>query len=106
MTKVARVSQPGLTQKVERSIFIIREQRVMLDRDLAALYGVSTARLNEQVRRNIALRVEGRAIVTPSTKSNFGLQSVTHYLGTVGLSVLHLGTVRKDSDGDGVRSEE
>jgi ORF6N domain len=41
-------------QKVERSIFIIREQRVMLDRDLAALYGVSTARLNEQVRRNIA----------------------------------------------------
>jgi len=41
----------------------------------------------------IAVRVEGRAIVTPSTKSNFGLQSVTHYLGTVGLSVLHLGTV-------------
>src|SRR5207248_11348445 len=30
------------------------------------------------------------------------LQSVTHYLGTVGLSVLHLGTERKDSDGDGV----
>src|SRR5437763_8611056 len=54
MTKVARMAQPGLTQKVERSILIIREQRVMLDRDLAALYGVSTTRLNEQVRRNIA----------------------------------------------------
>src|SRR5207302_1708697 len=50
----------------------------------------------------IAVRIEGRAIVTPSTKSSFGFQSVTHYLGTVGLSVLHLGTVRKDSDGDGV----
>src|SRR5439155_24148 len=50
----------------------------------------------------IALRVEGRAIVTPSTQSNFGFKSVTHYLGTAGLSVLHLGTVRKDSDGDGV----
>src|SRR5256886_6746662 len=49
----------------------------------------------------IAVRVEGRAIVTPSTKY-VGLQSVTHYLGTVGLSVLHLGTERKDSDGDGV----
>src|SRR5438067_847357 len=50
----------------------------------------------------IALRVEGRAIITPSTKSAFGFQSVTHYLGTAGLSVLHLGSVRKDSDGDGV----
>src|SRR2546429_8011516 len=50
----------------------------------------------------IALRVEGRAIIPPSTKSAFGLQSVTHYLGTAGLSVLHLGSVRKDSDGDGV----
>jgi len=54
----------------------------------------------------IALRVEGRAIVTPSTKSAFGLQSVTHYLGTVGLSVLHLGTVRKDSDHDGVPDDK
>src|SRR5439155_9241102 len=50
----------------------------------------------------IAVRVEGRAIVTPSTKSNFGFQSVTHYLGTIGLSVLHLATLRNDSDGDGV----
>src|SRR2546429_6477698 len=33
----------------------------------------------------IALRVEGRAIITPSTKSAFGFQSVTHYLGTAGL---------------------
>ncbi len=33
-------------------IFIIRGQRVMVDRDLAALYGVSTKRLNEQVKRN------------------------------------------------------
>ncbi len=34
-------------------IFIIRSHRVMLDSDLAELYGVSTKRLNEQVRRNI-----------------------------------------------------
>jgi len=33
-------------------IFVIRKQKVMLDRDLAALYGVSTKRLNEQVKRN------------------------------------------------------
>lgn len=33
---------------------MLRRQRVILDRDLAALYGVTTARLNEQVRRNAA----------------------------------------------------
>lgn len=38
---------------IERKIFVIRGQNVMLDRDLAELYGVPTKRLNEQVRRNI-----------------------------------------------------
>lgn len=33
-------------------IFVIREQNVMIDMDLAELYGVTTKRLNEQVRRN------------------------------------------------------
>lgn len=33
-------------------IFLIRGQKVMLDRDLAELYGVTTFRLNEQVKRN------------------------------------------------------
>ncbi len=34
-------------------IYTIRGKKVMIDRDLAALYGVETKRLNEQVRRNI-----------------------------------------------------
>jgi len=38
---------------IEHSILIIRGQRVMLDRDLAALYGVETRVLNQAVRRNI-----------------------------------------------------
>src|SRR5712692_8783239 len=38
---------------IEKSIFLIRGQRVMLDADLANLYGVPIKRLNEQVRRNI-----------------------------------------------------
>jgi hypothetical protein len=38
---------------VERRILFIRGQKVMLDRDLAKLYGVKTKRLNEQVHRNI-----------------------------------------------------
>jgi len=34
-------------------VLIIRELKVMIDSDLAELYGVSTKRLNEQVKRNI-----------------------------------------------------
>ena len=41
--------KPG---EIESLVHVIRGQRVMLDRDLAALYGVPTKRLNEQVRRN------------------------------------------------------
>jgi hypothetical protein len=39
-------------ERIERGILVIRGQKVMLDADLAELYGVSTRRLNEQVKRN------------------------------------------------------
>lgn len=39
-------------EAIERRIFLIRGQKVMIDRDIAELYGVSTKRLNEQVKRN------------------------------------------------------
>jgi hypothetical protein len=41
-------------ERIERAILLVRGHRVMLDSDLAALYGVPTKRLNEQVRRNRA----------------------------------------------------
>lgn len=37
---------------IETRIHLIRSHRVVLDRDLAALYGATTYRLNEQVKRN------------------------------------------------------
>lgn len=40
-------------ETVTDKIFLIRGHKVILDRDLAALYGVPTKRLNEQVRRNL-----------------------------------------------------
>ena len=39
-------------QNIQDLIYIIRGQRVMLDRDIAAFYGVETKRLNEKVKRN------------------------------------------------------
>lgn len=37
---------------IEKKIFLMRGQKVIIDRDLAELYGVATKRLNEQVKRN------------------------------------------------------
>lgn len=41
-------------EHITRSILVLRRQRVLLDRDLAEIYGVSTGRLNEAVKRNAA----------------------------------------------------
>lgn len=38
---------------IQNRILVIRNQQVMIDRDIAELYGVETKRLNEQVKRNI-----------------------------------------------------
>jgi hypothetical protein len=39
-------------ERIENVIYVIRRERVILDSDLAELYGVQTRRLNEQVKRN------------------------------------------------------
>ena len=41
-------------ERIDRSILLIRGHKVMLDSDLAELYGVTTKRLNEQIRRNLS----------------------------------------------------
>lgn len=41
-------------QLIERKIYLIRNQKVMLDSDLAELYEVETRRINEQVKRNVS----------------------------------------------------
>ncbi len=40
-------------ERIERAILVIRGHKVLLDEDLAVLYGVTTKRLNEQVKRNV-----------------------------------------------------
>lgn len=46
--------EPSLvrTDGIEGRILLVRGHRILLDSDLAALYGVETKRLNEQVKRN------------------------------------------------------
>lgn len=49
---IAHSRLPLPVELVARKIYIMRGKRVMLDRDLAELYGVATFRLNEAVKRN------------------------------------------------------
>jgi hypothetical protein len=51
---VAKTGEIILVDQIEPRIRQVRDQKVILDKDLAELYGVATKRLNEQVRRNIA----------------------------------------------------
>jgi hypothetical protein len=51
---IARNRLPVPVELVSRRIYIMRGRRVMLDSDLAELYGVATKRLNEAVKRNLS----------------------------------------------------
>src|SRR5438067_11453123 len=50
--KSSASGRPVPVQLIERRIYLIRGQKVMIDTDLAELYGVPTFRLNEAVKRN------------------------------------------------------
>ena len=52
-TKVYRMELLKNNRKIEDRIFSIRGKQVILDRDLAQLYGVEVSQMNRQIRRNI-----------------------------------------------------
>ena len=62
---------------IERRIYLIRGQKVMVDADLAELYEVPTKRRNEQVRRNLKRFPEDFMFqLTLDESSNLKSQSV------------------------------
>ncbi|MCX5753145.1 MAG: ORF6N domain-containing protein [Candidatus Krumholzibacteria bacterium] len=78
----ARQSSIIPTESIEHKILLIRGEKVIIDADLAALYGVETRRLNEQVIRNLdrfpddfmfqLTRQELRALISQFAISNGG----------------------------------
>jgi len=51
---MSNISKSVIPQEIiEKKIFLIRGRKVMLDKDLAELYGVTTSQLTRQVRRNL-----------------------------------------------------
>ena len=76
--------QLPVENKVGSLIRVIRGQQVMLDRDLAELYGVETRRLNEQVKRNLERFPEDFMFqLTPNEFDNLMSQFATSSWGGV-----------------------
>ena len=50
---MAYKTEPVASPQIEQAILLVRGQRVMLDRDMAAMYGVTTSNLNKAVSRNL-----------------------------------------------------
>jgi len=67
-----------LTERITKSILLIRGQKVLLDTDLANLYGVSTKALNQATRRNAArFPTDFMFQLTPGESTNLRSQFVT-----------------------------
>jgi hypothetical protein len=49
---MTKATSPVPPEEIAGRILVVRGEKALLDEDLAALYGVGTKRLNEQVRRN------------------------------------------------------
>jgi hypothetical protein len=64
--RTSRVAYPA--SGIESRILVLRGQRVMIDADLAALYGVPTKRINGQVRRNARRFPEDFCFRLPATE--------------------------------------
>ena len=81
--KKSIVSAP--TARIAQSIVILRGHKVLIDSDLAVLYGVTTARLNQQVQRNLERFPEDFMFqLTAKEHAALMLQNATSKLGRGG----------------------
>lgn len=71
-----------MNPKIETMIYVLRGQKVMLDSDLATLYGVETKVLNQAVKRNIE-RFPDDFMIIPDSGELAGLRSQIVTLGGV-----------------------
>ena len=92
----------AITVQIEQKIYLVRGQKVMFDSDLAALYGASTKRLNEQVKRNLdrfpddfmfqltakELNVWRSQIATSNPKAKMGLRRRPRVFTEMGVAML------------------
>ena len=82
------MSKTGLIpiERIEKAIYLVRGEKVMLDRDLAALYGVATKILKQAVRRNLdRFPSDFMFVLNPTEFQNWRSQFVTSKADRKGL---------------------
>lgn len=86
---------------IERRIYLIREQKVMLDSDLAKLYGVQTKVFNQAAKRNLQRFPPGSMFqLTDEETESLRSQFVTSKTGRGGRRCLpYVGRILRSSDG-------
>jgi len=90
------------TERIERKIYFLRGQKVMLDRDLAELYKVTTAHLKRQVRRNIDRFPEDFMFIlnqkeTEAMVCQIGIPSKSYFGGTTPFAFTEYGILMLSS---------
>ena len=92
---------PVPAERIEQTIRIIRGHRVMLDTDLAELYGVEVKQLKRQVRRNKE-RFPGDFLLEPSLEEQ---RAVRFKIGTLNRqeqrTLTNISTISKRRDSKG-----
>ena len=89
------------SEKIESKIYLLRNKKVMLDRDLAILYGVETRSLNQAVKRNLERFPEDFMFqltkeetqnwisqIVISNKERMGLRKMPYAFTDLGISML------------------
>lgn len=71
------MTMPAL-KEIEKRIILLRGQRVILDADLAALYGINTKRLNEKLKRNEKIFEEGDIIRLTKKEKEYVVANCDH----------------------------
>lgn len=72
---------PVTTMDVEKRMIVLRQQPVLLDCDVAALYGVETKRVNEAVRNNLQKFPDGYTFGLSLHEKNEVVENFDHING-------------------------
>ncbi len=80
MTKEVQITNPMPvdTRKIEARLIVLRGQKVLIDRDVAELYGVETKRVNEAVKNNPDKFPQGYFFTLQNTEKQYLVENFDH----------------------------
>lgn len=81
---------------LQKKIYVVRGQKVMLDYDLAEIYGYTTKAFNQQVSRNIE-KFEGEDFMFRLTWEEIDKLSRSHFVTTMSHGVSNINIIKKQA---------